>query len=108
MKQNSYPMKEWHVEHMKNIILKFVTGLTENASRREVRINNKYGKIGIVCKRINYDIKHGVTNNQVCSFLHLIKTESSFSQIRAREGSMERLDEIQAIFHARRLEDFIC
>ena len=76
MKQNSYPMKEWHVEHMKNTLLKFVTGLTENASRREVRINNKYGKIGSVSKRIDYDIKHG-------------------------DGSMERLDEIHAIFHAR-------
>lgn len=101
MKQNSYPMKEWHVEHMKNTLLRFVTGLTENASRREVRINNKYGKIGSVSKRIDYDIKHGVTNNQVCSFLQLMRTEPSFSQIRAHNGSMERLDEIHAIFHAR-------
>jgi hypothetical protein len=101
MKQNSYPMKEWHVEHMKNTLLKFVTGLTENSSRREVRLNNKYGKIGSVSKRIYYDIKHGVTNDQVCSFLQLVRTEPSFSQIRARDGSMGRLDEIQVVFDSR-------
>jgi len=59
------------------------------------RINNKYGRIGRVCKRIEYDIKHGVTDTQVCSFLQLLRTGSSFSEIRARDGSMERLNEIQ-------------
>ncbi|HEX9317308.1 MAG TPA: hypothetical protein VF884_00060 [Nitrososphaeraceae archaeon] len=62
------------------------------------RINNKYGRIGRVCKRIEYDIKHGVTDTQVCSFLQLLRTGSSFSEIRARDGSMERLNEIQAYF----------
>ncbi len=98
MEQNSYPMKEWHVKHMENTLLKFVTGLAEDASRWEKRINNKYGRIGRVCKRIEYDIKHGVTDTQVCSFLQLLRTGSSFSEIRARDGSMERLNEIQAYF----------
>jgi len=35
MEQNSYPMKEWHVKHMENTLLKFVTGLAEDASRWE-------------------------------------------------------------------------
>jgi hypothetical protein len=46
MEQNSYPMKEWHVKHMENTLIKFVTGLAEDASRWEKRINNKYGIIG--------------------------------------------------------------
>jgi hypothetical protein len=98
MEQNSYPMKEWHIKHMENTLIKFVTGLAEDASRWEKRMNNKYGRIGRVCKRIEYDIKHGVTNNQVCSFLQLLRTGSSFSEIRAHNGSIERLDEIQAYF----------
>ena len=98
MEQNSYPMKEWHVKHMENTLIKFVTGLAEDASRWEKRINNKYGRIGRVCKRIEYDIKHGATNNQVCSFLQLLRTGSSISEIRARDGSMERLNEIQTYF----------
>src|SRR5574341_19685 len=98
MEQNSYPMKEWHIKHMENTLIKFVTGLAEDASRWERRINNKYGRIGRVSKRIEYDIKHGVTNKQVYSFLQLIRTGSSFSEIRAHAGSMERLNEIQGYF----------
>lgn len=108
MEQNSYPMREWHVNHMEKTLLKFVTGLSEDASRWERRINNKYGRIGRVSRRIEYDIKHGVTNEQVCSFLQLIRTRSSFSGVRAHDGSMERLNEIQAYFMpSNRIEDFM-
>lgn len=100
LEQNSYPMKEWHVKHMENTLVKFVTGLSEDASRWERRINSKYGRIGRVAKRIEYDIKHGVTINQVSSFLQLIRTGPAFSEIRTHNGSMERLNEIQGYFKA--------
>ncbi len=61
-------------------------------------MDKKYGRIGKVSKRIEYDIKHGVSNKQVCSFLQLIRTEPSFSEVIAHNGSMERLNEIQAYF----------
>jgi hypothetical protein len=51
-----------------------------------------------VRKRIEYDIKHGVTNKQVYLFLQLIRTDPSYSDVRTHDGSMERLDEIQAHF----------
>jgi len=98
MEQNSYTMREWHVKHMEKTLLKCVTGLAEDASRWEKRMNNKYGRISRVCKRIEYDIKHGVTNTQVCSFLQLLGTGSSFSEVRTHNGSIERLNEIQAYF----------
>ena len=98
LEQNSFPMREWHVKHMEQTLVKFVTGLSEDASRWQKRLNKKYGRIGRVSKRIEYDIKHGVTNKQVCSFLQLIRTEPSFSEVRTHDGSMERLDEIQAYF----------
>ena len=98
LEQNSFPMREWHVKHMEQTLIKFVTGLSEDASRWQKRLNKKYGRIGRVSKRIEYDIKHGVTNKQVCSFLQLIRTEPSFSEVRTHDGSMERLDEIQAYF----------
>ncbi len=91
-------MREWHVKHMEQTLVKFVTGLSEDASRWQVKLNKKYGTIGRVSKRIDYDIKHGVTNRQVISFLQPIRTESSFSEVRTQDGSMQRLDEIQACF----------
>src|SRR5262245_32688604 len=83
---------------MEQTLVKFITGLSEDASRWEKRINKKYGRIGKVCKRVEYDIKHGVTNKQVCSFLQLIRTDPSYLDVRTHDGSMERLDEIQAHF----------
>lgn len=98
LEQNSYPMKEWHVKHMENTLVRFVKGLSEDASSWERRINKKYGRIGRVSKRIEYDIKHGVTIKQVCSFLELIRSGPSFSEVRTRNGSIERLNEMQAYF----------
>ena len=98
MEQNSFPMREWHVKHMEQTLVKFITGLSQDASRWQIKLNKKYGTIDKVSKRIDYDVKHGVTNRQVTSFLQSIRTESSFSEVRTHEGSMERLDEIQAYF----------
>ena len=91
-------MREWHVKHMEQTLVRFVTGLSEDASRWQKKLNKKYGTIGRVSKRIDYDIKHGVTNMEVSSFLQLIRTGPTFSEVRTHDGSMERLDEIQAYF----------
>src|SRR5947209_5609653 len=43
LSNNSFPMREWHVEHMEKTIVKFVTGLSENASNWQRRQHNRYG-----------------------------------------------------------------
>jgi hypothetical protein len=91
-------MREWHVKHMEQTIVRFVKGLSDDASRWEIRLNNKYGKIGKVIKRIDYDVKHGVTNEQVFSFLQLVQTDSIYFEVMACEGSTERLNELQAYY----------
>lgn len=98
LRQNSFPMRDWHVKHMEQTLIRFVRGLSENASRWEVKLNNKYGKIGRVRKRIDYDIKHGVTNEEVFTFLELIRTESIYNDVRSPEGSMDRLNELQSYY----------
>lgn len=98
LKQNSFPMRDWHVKHMEQTVVRFVRGLSENATRWEVRLNKKYGKIGRVLKRIEYDVKHGVTNEEVFSFLQLMRTDSIYLEVRTCDGSMERLNEIQSYY----------
>lgn len=83
---------------MEKTLVKFVTGLSENATRWEKRVDKKYGRIGRVCRRIEYDIKHGVTNKEVCMFLQAIRLDSSYTDVRSGEGAMERLDEIEGYF----------
>ena len=96
--QNSFPMREWHVKNMENIVVKYVTGLSENATRYEVRIHKRYGGIEKVCRRIKYDMRHGVKNDEVLSFLERIRTDSSFSHLRELDGYLDRLNEIEAHF----------
>lgn len=96
LRQNSFPMREWHVKHMERTIVRFVRGLSENATRWEVSLNKKYGKMSNVIKRIDYDVKHGATNQQVSSFLQLMRTDSIYIEDMACEGSIQRLNELES------------
>jgi hypothetical protein len=83
---------------MEKMVVKFVTGLSENPTRWEKRQNKRYGRITNVCRQIGYDIKQGVTNEQVLLILQKIRNDSSFSSLRTNEGSIERLDEVEKHF----------
>src|ERR687886_1932860 len=96
--QNSFPMKEWHVQHMEKTIIKFVTGLSVNASVWEKRQNKRYGTLNNVCRQIGYDIKHGVTTEQVVLLLQKIRNDSSFSSLQGDNESMQRLYELDKCF----------
>jgi hypothetical protein len=101
--QNSFPMKEWHVEHMEKTVVKYVKGLSENASGWEKRNHKKYGSLANICRQIEYDIKHGASNEQVISLFEKIRNDSSFSALRKSSGSMERLTEIENQFSKPRI-----
>jgi hypothetical protein len=84
-------MKEWHVEHMQKTVVKYVKGLSDNASRWEKQKHKKYGGLATMCRHIEYDIKHGVAPEQVAAMLNKVRNDSSFSELRKDVGSMERL-----------------
>ena len=96
--QNSFPMMEWHVEHMEKTVVKYVKGLSENALGWEKRNHKKYGKLTNICKQIEYDIKHGVTSEQVVTMFNKIRNDKAFSELRKGDGSMERLAEVESHF----------
>lgn len=98
MTQNNFPMREWHIKNMEKTVIKYVKGLPEDASRFEKRIHKKYGKINQVYRSIDYDVKHGVLNEEILSFLQKLRTESEYSKIRECDGSIERLNEIESHF----------
>jgi hypothetical protein len=83
---------------MEKIVLKFVTGLSPNATAWEKKIFKRYGKLANVCRQINYDIKQGATNDQVLLFLQKIRSDSSFSVLRAINDSLDRLEELENEF----------
>jgi hypothetical protein len=97
IKQNSYPLKDWHFEHMQKTIVKFISGLSEldSDSRWKKRQHKKYsGNIGYVRRSVQFDIKHGVTG-EVITFLDKVRNDISFTDVRKSAGSGERLDNLQ-------------
>ena len=97
-------MMEWHVKHLEKVVLKFVTGLAENATSWEKRMNKRDGRINNVARQINYDIKQGATYDQVLLLLQRIRNDSSFSSLRDNNGSLERLAELEKHFQQQPLE----
>jgi ABC-type Mn2+/Zn2+ transport system ATPase subunit len=98
MRQNSYPLRDWHFEHMQKTIVKFISGLYEFESGYswKKRQHKKYsGNIGYVRRNIQFDIKHGVTVEEVITFLDKVRNDISFSDVRKSAGSGERLEQLE-------------
>jgi nicotinic acid mononucleotide adenylyltransferase len=98
VKQNSYPLKDWHFEHMQKTIVKFISGLSEleRVSSWKKRQHKKYsGNIGYVRRSIQFDIKHGVTGEEVITFLDKVRNDISFTDVRKSTGSGERIDNLE-------------
>ena len=87
-------MREWHVEHMQKTIVKFVTELSADASSWQKKQYKKYNNLANVCKNIDYDIKHGVTDEDVLSFIDKVRNDTAYSDLQENLGSMEKLDEV--------------
>jgi hypothetical protein len=81
---------------MQETIVKYLTGLPENASRWQKKLNKKYGNLTQVTKRIQYDLKHGVEQQEVVAFLALIKTDQSYFELRNTSGFAYRLYSLEA------------
>jgi hypothetical protein len=96
VQQNNYPLKDWHFEHMQKTIVKYVAGLSDNATSFQKKQHKKYGgNLANVHRNIEFDIKHGVTREEVALFLDKVRNDSSFSNVRKSVGSKERLEQLQ-------------
>ncbi|MDQ6724308.1 MAG: hypothetical protein M3Z01_08610 [Thermoproteota archaeon] len=88
-------MKQWHLEHIEKSIKKFITGISDTASMWEKRQHKKYGTIANCCKQVDYDLKHGVTIEEVFLVLQKIKTDETFANVMQNENSNQRFGEIE-------------
>ena len=91
-------MRDWHVKHMQDTVIRYLTGLSEDASRWQKRMNKQYGNLSQVTKRIDYDIKHGVEKQEVLDFLELVRTDKSYRELRKANDFGYRLDTLEASF----------
>ena len=76
-------MRDWHVKHMQDTIVKYLTGLSENATRWQKKLDKKYGNLTQVTKRIDYDLKHGVERHDT-NCLHLTMRHTTNMHCKSR------------------------
>jgi hypothetical protein len=96
VRQNNYPLRDWHFEHMQKTVVKFVSGISEYATPYQKKQHKKYGgNWANVRRNINFDIKHGVTREEVITFLNKVRNDSPFSDVRNSAGSGGRLDQLE-------------
>lgn len=92
-------MREWHETHMEKIVIKFVTGISENAAKWEKRRYKRYFTITSICRQVEYDIKHGVTKEKVLLLFQKIRNHSSFSGVMNTKGSMTHPSKYSLLLH---------
>lgn len=102
MKQrnNSYPMREWHVEHMQKTIIKYVTGISDTMSLWQTRQYLKYYDISNVQKTIYHDTRHGVTKEKVLLFIERVRNHPSYSALQSNDLAMEKLGKIEKYIYS--------
>src|SRR5215469_15593434 len=95
MKPNNFAMKDWHLEHVEKVIIRYIKGLSPDASSFEKRNFKKYSTISSCAKQIDYDIKHGVTIEEVLAIMHRIRHDQTFFDLRQKPETLQRLDELE-------------
>ncbi|HJR85443.1 MAG TPA: hypothetical protein VJ772_08795 [Nitrososphaeraceae archaeon] len=95
MKPNNFAMREWHLEHVEKVILRYMKGISPDASSFEKRNFKKYSTISNCSKQIEYDIKHGVTVQEVADLMNKIRNDASYSEARQNQDAIQRLDELE-------------
>jgi hypothetical protein len=95
MKPNNFAMKDWHLEHVEKVIVRYIKGISPTASSFEKRNFKKYSTTSSCAKQIEYDIKHGVTSQEVVGVMQKIRRDKSFSELRSNPETIQRLDELE-------------
>ncbi len=100
MKPNNFAMREWHLEHVEKVILRYMKGISPDASSFEKRNFKKYSTVSSCSKQIEYDIKHGVTAEEVAELMNKIRNDASYSEIRQNQDAIQRLDELERLINS--------
>ena len=81
---------------MQKTVVKYVSGISEYATPYQKKQHKKYGgNWANVHRNINFDIKHGVTREEVVAFPDKVLNDPSFSNTRKIAGSIDRIKELQ-------------
>jgi len=80
---------------MENTVIKHVKGLSPDATRYQKKMHYKYGGIVKILRYIEYDKKHGVTNDDIIAILEKLRSDSSYEEVSNNDGFLYKLKEIE-------------
>jgi hypothetical protein len=95
MKPNNYAMKDWHLEHVEKVIVRYAKGISPDASSFEKRNYKRYSSVSSCAKQIEYDIKHGVSMDEVLEVMRKIRHDKRFHDLQKIPEFLQRVDELQ-------------
>src|SRR5215217_975687 len=95
MRSNNLAMKDWHLDHVEKVIVRYIKGISPYASSLEKRNFKKYSTLFACAKQIEYDIRHGVTTDEVLSVIRKIRYNKEFSEFQSNHEIMQRLVELE-------------
>jgi hypothetical protein len=107
MKPNNFAMKDWHLEHIEKVIVRFVQGLSPDASSFEKRNYKRYGTVTHCIKQIEYDVKHGVEKAEVTEILRKIRLNKKYHELRLNLDAMERLKDLEDRLSGGKVENLL-
>jgi hypothetical protein len=93
MKPNNFAMRDWHLEHVEKVILRYIKGLSDDASSFEKRNFKKYSNVASCSKQIEYDMKHGVTAEEVIAVMQKIRHDESSGKFRKQYKDLTILND---------------
>lgn len=86
MKPNNFAMRDWHLEHVEKVILRYINGLSDDASSFEKRNFRKYSRELFQTNRIWYEAwsycrrgHRSIEEDKTWRFLFWIQTNSGSS-----------------------------
>ena len=80
-------MRDWHVKHMQDTVIKYLEGLPGVASRFDKKLYKRYSGITNVRNKLQYDLKHGATQIDLKEFLASNRKDESSSVLRDSDGT---------------------
>ena len=97
IKPNNFAMKDWHLEHVEKVVVRFARGLSSDASAFERRNYKKYGTVAFCTRQIEYDMKHGVERDEVMQVFRKIRLHRKYAELRSSSEAITRLQEIEDV-----------
>ena len=105
MKSNNYAMRDWHVEHVEKVIIRFIRGMSHESTSYEKRLYKKYGTVAHCINQIEYDMHQGVDKKEVMEVLRKIRSNKKYAGLRSDAQTIGRLVDLEEQLSGAKIEE---